>query len=326
MAKVIVCIWMPWENWALEKLGELGLGHAAIRLPVRESERYITWEAKGNPLQAAFKFQKSPILPDLDVFTFEQDKVFMKNWFNLTSPNNVIELPILSLSAGRVVFGVSARRMNDFWDTEINRKKKFYAFLSAKYNCAGCVCEALKAGGLGYYADSPESIFIQGAAELLTWVNNAKANLWRLNRLRHAVEFTMVELATMYTHDVTENTVPTIDEWKAESDKNVSFRAIAQRRGQVAALDKLILDYHAATKDEIKAVVLCMMQNEVHSHLASKRNSDRRSAVDKLGVRVTRALTSLPPGLDLESLTDQEYTSVMDLIGQRSQELAGIGI
>ncbi len=195
-----------------------------------------------------------------------------------------------------------------------------YAFFSARYNCTGCVWEALKAGGLGYYHGISDSTFIQGAAGLLEAVNKAKADLDQLNNLQHSIAVKMAELESKYP-DAPQN-IPSLAQWKKASDQNVSFRAIASRKEQVAALDKLIDDYPNARKDVVKFLMLLRMQGEIYSHVTTKPNSDRKVAVQRLGATVTNAMANLPKILDLDGLSDGEYSWAMNTLGWRARTMA----
>jgi hypothetical protein len=316
MEKVTVCIWMPSGIYT-----KLGVGHAAIKLTTRDDQKhYITWAAQGNPLAAPFKIQNYPRFKHLgtEKFGYEADKGNMEGFFGSQEPHYKIKLPILTLSAGALPYGVSAGRIEAFWQARL--AGKMYAFFSAKYNCTGCVWEALKAGGLGYYHDIADSMFIQGAAGLLEAVNKAKANLDKLNQVRQAVDARMTQLQQNYP--TAPAVVPTIAQWKKLSDQNVKFSSMSSRKEQVLALDKLIQDYPNARLNEMKFVMLFAMQGEIYSHLTNKPKSDRRAAVEQLGASVTAVLKSLPANLNLDGLNDGQYGWVMNTLGWRSRKLA----
>ena len=254
MEKVTVCIWMPSGIYT-----KLGVGHAAIKLTTSDGEKhYITWSAQGTPLNAPFKFQRYPRfkhLGNIEKFGYADDKECMEDFFGQQEPHYKIKLPVLELSNGTLTYGVSASRIAAFWEDRLN--ERMYAFFSAKYNCTGCVWEALKAGGLYYYHTMADSIFVQGAAGLLQAVNKANANLYQLNQLENAVASKMAVLKEKYP--TAPNSVPTLLEWKTLSDQNLKFKPIAGRKDQVLALDKLIKDYPNADTDTIRFVMLSRM-------------------------------------------------------------------
>src|ERR1700735_285869 len=108
MEKVTVCIWMP-----SGALTVLGVGHAAIKLTTRDGEEhYVTWAAQGNPLRAPFKIQNYPRYKNLGTedFTYQHDKYNMDGFFGQQKPHYKIKLPILTLAAGALPYGVSASR------------------------------------------------------------------------------------------------------------------------------------------------------------------------------------------------------------------------
>ena len=309
----IVRIWMPTGIFT-----SLGVGHAAIRLETATGkQRYITWSAQGNPLKAPFKFQNSPRYAGLETFTYDQDKRCMRGFFGAEEPHHTIDLPILRWTQPGLTYGVSTNRISKFWKQQKNEST--YAFFSARYNCTGCVWEALKAGGLNYYHDIDDSVFIQGAAGLLEAVKKAKANIDKLNRSRLSIEMLMADLR--YKYPAALQSIPTIAQWKTASDKNVRFRAVAARKEQIAALDKLIKDYPNAKTVEEKYVLLFTMQREIHSHIKKKADSDRREAVERLGATVSSVLRNLPVP-DLQQLSERQYSWVMNTLGWRGMKLA----
>jgi hypothetical protein len=126
-----------------------------------------------------------------------------------------------------------------------------------------------------------DSVFIQGTAGLLEAVKKAKANIDKLNKNRLSIEMLMADLR--FKFPAAPQNIPTIAQWKTASDQNVRFRAVASRKEQIAALDKLIKDYPNARTVEEKYVLLFTMQREIHSHIKKKADSDRRDAVERLG-------------------------------------------
>jgi hypothetical protein len=299
----------------------LGVGHAAIKLETKDGQKhYITWSAQGNPLAAPLKIQNYPRFKHLgtDRFGYQEDKHAMEGFFGQQEPHFKIKLPVLNLTWSTLTYGVSASRIEEFWEKRLH--EKMYAFFSARYNCTGCVWEALKAGGLGYYHGISDSIFIQGAAGLLEAVNKAKGNLDQLNDLQHSIAMKMLELQKKYPD--ASRRIPSLADWKKSSDLNVKFRAVAARKEQIAALDDLIGDYPNARKDSIKFVMLLRMQAEIYSHLTTKPNSDRKKAVERLGASVTEVINRLPKFVSLDGLSDSEYGWAMNTFGWRSRVMA----
>jgi hypothetical protein len=282
----------------------LGAGHAALQLASDDEGfyRYITWMARGNPLQALFPHQRRQVLPKLveGRINYGVDAEVMEGWDlmgNPDQPHHAIKLPTLRLhpTPEKLRYGIDVARICDFWEDRLQNEPT-YAFLSRKQNCTGCVVEALRAGGLDYYSDKPKNYFVQDARTLLTWVQAAKKKLDRLNQRQADINTLMTALAAQYADEPnTGNGVPSIAEWKQESDKGVN-PVFASRKEQVANLDRLIKDYPKATDKLTRFVLLLRMQSEIHSHLTAKPTSARRDAVERLGARVTVALRNLGIG------------------------------
>ena len=309
-SKVTVYVWTPAQVPRF-----LGIGHAAIHLKHDRHGHYITWAADGHPLKAPFKFQNAPRWNNVGVgLDYEMDKGNMQHFFGRSEPEFKCELPIFDLKDGILTYGVSAKRIEDFWKQQLT--KNTYAFFSAKHNCTGCVWEALKAGGLGNYHDNPDSIFIQGATSLMSAVRKADENLEKLNGAYAKIYLTMRGLSRQYwRHD----TVPSLADWKADSDKNA--KGLARRRDQIAALDKMIADYPNARSDVAKYILLLQMQKEIYSHLTQKPNSDRKKAVEQLGARVWWATEKLTiDDSTLDDLSDKMYDWAVNTIGWRAKK------
>jgi hypothetical protein len=204
----------------------------------------------------------------------------------------VINLPALCLPSREDGFrhGVATDFIEDFWDQRKNQEQH-YAFLSKTKNCTGCVAEALRAGGLDSYIESPNVWFIQDAKTLLAWVRKAKAKIDELNALEDDIYARMLRL--IQDPDVMLNLpqgIPSFEEWKEDSDEVVSHRLVAQRKEQVAELDTLLKAYPNATNNLDRFVLLIKMQSLVYSHMTKKPRSDRAAAVKRLGARVTLVL------------------------------------
>ena len=76
--------------------------------------------------------------------------------------------------------------------------------------------------------------------------------------------------------------IPSLAEWKKDSDEKVSFRKFAGRIEQVAALDRLIERYHRRPINPVtQYALLIRMQDEIYSHLTLKPQSDRRLRRDQ---------------------------------------------
>jgi hypothetical protein len=294
MTRVTVCIWLMGGPDTF--LGTtLGVGHAAIRLRFHNGvERYITWAAQGNPLKAMFKFQGvnrwANVGAGLDYAT---DKGNMVGFFGSAKPTYKVEIPVLDMTNGHLTVGVSAGEMDRFWTQQLH--VNMYAFLSARYNCTGVVCSALRASGLNRYGEDLDSTFVQGASSLLDWARGVKHTLDQMNAARNGVELSMAALLNQHPH--TPRTVPTLQAWKTTS--NVGISTFARRIEQVAALDGLISEYNTPNLPvAAKAILIARMQAEVASHLTSKPTSDRRTAVAQLGARVTAALQDMAGNID----------------------------
>jgi hypothetical protein len=308
MYRAIVCVWMPQLN-QLDRIGMriLGVGHAAIRLFTEKGEQYITWSANGHPLERS-TMDRDPELgtPNLG---FERDKGRMRNFFGQKMPDYTVDLPRLTVSQNGVKYGVNLKRIKKFWKDRLEQQT--YRFFSKTDNCTGCVAEALKAGGLGYFADLRENPFAQDARSLRIWAQQGFEKLEQLNNVQTTIDATMNMLFAKHTNCRNAG-VPTLQEWVRDSDSNVKFQSFAQRKDQIAKLDVLIRDYPTARTDLERFGSLIKMQSEVYSHFSNKPNSDRKDAVSKLGARVTGALRRLNLGDDpLKGLSDDEFDRFM---------------
>jgi hypothetical protein len=207
-------------------------------------------------------------------------------------PNITMELPTLVLDRTTGLrHGVDVERIKEWWE---NRRTTLttYAFLSKRENCTGCVVEALRAGGLDGYHQHPNNLFIQDARTLWTWVTAAVDRINLANERQRKIDHTLLKVTTGHGGWIMEKgagfigTIPSLEEWKTESDKKVRFAAVARRIDQVARLDKLIEKYHKTNDSITQLGYLVRMLYQIYRHLATKPTSDRRDAVTKLGVRV----------------------------------------
>ena len=320
--KARLYIWMP--TWAYPG----GLGHAALEVETEGAKHYITWLANGDPLARPVKSLAGPHYPRLGPgpgrrVDFESEKDTMEEYFfKHREPHHRIELPGLRLSARKLRYGLDFARVVKFWQDRLNDPPK-YAFLSKKINCTGCVAEALAAGGLGYYAKRPTNLLFQDARTLLTWAEKAQRNLRRLNdtqKQNEQIEATMRGAEGAFSDIRAWHGIPSLADWKTVSNEGVKSR-FASRTEQVAAIDGLIERYHgAAPSDRLtRYALLIRMQNEIHSHLTHKPQSDRRRAVIKLGAAVASTLEGFAThGVNLHNLLDladdHQYSEVISLL------------
>jgi hypothetical protein len=338
MAKAEVCIW---TYTGFTFLGDvLGVGHAALKLKTTKQEHYITWIAPGHPTSALFPSQAKGAFDGLGnvvevperlqgklgferSFDYKWDQLNMKGFFGHAEPDHTIKLPTLSLPPSDEGFrhGVDVDRIERFWkrrsNLDVANRERKYAFLSKKQNCTGCVVEALRAGGLDCYIEKPNNWFVQDAKTLLTWVREAEAKIKWLNELQSAVNDKMDQLVVdpkIRVPEQQKSIIPRYEEWKADSDRNVSFRAFAQRKEQIAALDAVIKDYHSTAETDklTRFVLLVKMQSLIYSHMTLKPRSDRAEAVKRLGLRVTLVLKDLfKGGQGFAQVSDESHRWVL---------------
>jgi hypothetical protein len=172
MDKVTVRIWTPKRmgihGRILWKAG--GVGHASISLKVEERKHYITWMAHGSP----FAGMKLNAFRDIDIWTKDDDKASMQNFFASSEPTYKIKLPTLQPNLNAP--GVDASAIEDFWLDRLDNRPR-YSFLSKTKNCTGCVADALRAGGLDRLVAAPKAWLVQDAYSLLAWVLKAQMRL-----------------------------------------------------------------------------------------------------------------------------------------------------
>jgi hypothetical protein len=250
-----------------------------------------------------------------NVFRFPE----LQGLVNEMPPNYALDLPVADPSFATpdaTPFGVNVRRIERYWKSLLalppgHRDRRFGA-LSKRHNCNGVVVEALLVGGLWMYADPPENLIYQDARTLLRWVEKAKARIDAMNRHYQDLSQDLLGLPPLADED---RQIPSLKEWKQDSEKNVRF--YARRIDQVARLDELIPVYHKARRagNNHKALnTLLRMQWQIYEHLATKPRSDRRQAVLRLAQRV---LAVLHDGFVAEFEEDQ-VVPVVPLNGHRS--------
>jgi hypothetical protein len=321
MSKATLYVWLP------TGLYPAGLGHAALQIQSATGrEYYITWLAAGKgPAKACFPSSNGMVSKQVKNWTFEKDKNVMADW-GMREPNRTIELPTLFLQQrGKGMMrslhhGVDVEEIVEFWDI---RKVTMtsYTLMSTKENCTGCVVEALRAGGLDSYLKNPNNWFIQDARTLWTWANDAVERIKLANERQQKIEVMMEQLilkhgawaTQMQMH--TNPTIPSLQEWKTESDQNIKYRAVARRIDQVKRLDELIEEYHKNNDPLTRLRCVVQMLIQINLHLVQKPNSDRRLAVERLGVRTYFVFCDLlSPGnyasADLEDVRRVKFEKV----------------
>jgi hypothetical protein len=289
MSKATLYVWLP------TALYPAGLGHAALQIQsATGTQYYITWLAGGKgPIKACFPSSEGKASKQVNNWTLAKDMIVMADW-GQAEPNRTIELPTLvrDRKKGRssLHHGVDVEQIEKFW--EIRRANTTrYTLMSTKENCTGCVVEALRAGGLDNYLKHPNNWFIQDARTLWTWANDAVERIKLANERQQKIDAMMEKLtnkhgtwaAQMQMH--TNPTIPSLQEWKTESDQNIKYRAVARRIDQVKRLDKLIEEYHKNNDSLTRLGCVVKMLTQIALHLVLKPNSDRRLAVERLGVR-----------------------------------------
>lgn len=335
MREANVYIWLPGKYYVP------GIGHASLELKTTARTDYITWSAQGHPLARPVPSLAGPHYREIGKgFDFKKDQEGMVDFFGQDKPHYTIPLPTLHMSAEGLCYGLDVARTQKFWQARLANPPQ-YAFLSKKMNCTGCVAEALVAGGLSYYARKPVNLFVQDARTLLTWVQMAEREIRRQNDRRRLIEEKMREvesdakrqaLSVEVKKDAKMDTlpgpaeIPSLAEWKKDSDEKVSFRKFAGRIEQVAALDRLIERYHRRPINPVtQYALLIRMQDEIYSHLTLKPQSDRHRAVIKLGATVTIVLKRLTRTHEIQRLYDSKvspYPQGEDDIPQGEDDIA----
>jgi hypothetical protein len=163
---------------------------------------------------------------------------------NKGKPDPPINLPTLFWTPTGLHYGVDVERIKQFWLKR--RNQKTYTFISKMDNCTGCVVEALRAGGLEDYFVGPKNKVVHDATSLFDWAKAAKKRIKLANRRQKCVDAFMEKLPMKHAvwmaekHMTANPEIPSLEEWKKESDKNVRFSAVASRKDQIALLDMLI--------------------------------------------------------------------------------------
>lgn len=300
----ILYIWMPKQR----ALTGLGIGHAALEITTENSKQYyITWIVSSEdgiggaflPSQGGHASHRMNPQPGFSLpWEQKDDKRAMRSWkvagrhiFN-EQPDHAINLPTLLLDPTKegLRYGVDVERIKNFWlkrQTTVTN----YTFLSKTENCTGCVVGALRAGGLDDYFVRPQNKVVQDVTSLFDWAKAAKKRIKLANQRQKCIDLLMQQLTMKHALWMAQKggdvirTIPSLEEWKKESDKNVLLSAIARRRDQIALLDKLIQDYHKATDMDTRFECVVKMQCQIYHHVTTKPTSDRRVAVERLGVR-----------------------------------------
>jgi hypothetical protein len=171
--------------------------------------------------------------------------------------------------------------------------------ISTENNCAGMVAITLRVGGLGLFAKPPTNRVYQDVRTLVQWVDKAAGRIEEMNELHDKFQSDILPEVTRAKGGAPrERTVPTLEEWKKESDKGIAF--YARRKEQIEAIDSAIRHYHRTPFDE-KWTRLGWMHKilwYVYNHLTRKPKSDRRPAVLRLAVRVHAAVEDLSKEVD----------------------------
>jgi hypothetical protein len=175
-----------------------------------------------------------------------------------------------------------------------------FGMISTENNCAGMVAIALRVGGLGLFAKPPTNRLYQDARTLSDWVEKAAGRIREMNELHDNFQMDILRDPDMRAKGgrPRERTVPTLEEWKKESDKGIAF--FARRKDQIEKIDGVIRLYHSLPVDKQWARLGCMHKIlwYVYHHLTQKANSDRHLAVLRLAVRVHAAVEDLSKEVD----------------------------
>ena len=336
MAYVRVYVWMP---RGAAPFFDAGHGAAEIYTPERRTY-YVTLlnrESAGVPglctssngeasRRSGFvqiRDRYGDIVPNIEAHGTENALNFQKDC-KLTGgpPHFRFDVPVATGPGGHL-FGVSVRRMERFWQRILHsppgHPTRRYAALGTRNNCFGAVVGALLAGGLDLYAKPANNFVYQDGRTLIAWVEKAIPRINAMNDQR-VLATRELYLDGMPMQRRSALPVPTLEEWKKDSDEGIAF--CARRKEQVALIDTFLRLYHRAVGEGDRpaqlSALLVIMWN-ICSHLAEKPNSDRREAVLRLFGRVETALEEL--------LQEREQAPVdPDLGRQPDHSSAGEGI
>jgi len=183
-------------------------------------------------------------------------------------------------------FGVRGNRFDNY----------FYKEKSAKFNDAGMIMEALKQGGAEAYVKMPFALINRNSADVLAYANKLAKKLDILNR--HTNDFKLaVERDEQYARrDLVGERFHHSDIWTLDEFISASRVKYGFRKGQVENIDKSLKAYHklGEWKPEsfnAKLTELVTIMENVIEHKFTKPQSDRRVAVDTLGMQIISKLS-----------------------------------
>jgi hypothetical protein len=311
MASAIVFIWANFREWDYQKLG---VGHAGLQIMTHTGMvYYITWmkskhaslllkqEASSRVGFAAIRNKAGQVVPNEHAHgtpganTFAQELAFYGPSFR------DINVPVRD---GHTLFGLCMDRVESFWKRVLSlppgHDLRRFGLISTRSNCAGTVATTLLVGGLGLFAKPPNNSIYQDARTLSEWVTKAAGRIDQMNDLHDMFRTAILGNEVMGANGgpPRERTVPTLEEWKKESDKGIAF--YARRKEQVEMIDSAIRHYHRTPLADMWTRLGWMHKILwfVYNHLTRKPNSDRRLAVLRLAVRIHAAVEDLSKEVD----------------------------
>jgi hypothetical protein len=311
MPSATVYIWASFDERSYQKLG---WGHAGLRIITdRGPSYYITWYPRGEG-GLLLKVEAHKDIGFARIRNKAGQVVDNPNAHGTTGAITLAEECQIngdgfrsidvSVRDDATLFGLCMDRMESFWKRVLNlppgHDMRRFGLISTRSNCAGMVATTLLVGGLGLLAKPPNNSVYQDVRTLSEWVTKAEGRIREMNELHDEFRTAILgnEVMRAKGGPPRERTVPTLEEWKKESDKGIAF--YARRKEQVEMIDSAIRRYHRTPLAD-RWTRLGWMHKIlwfVYNHLTRKPNSDRRLAVLRLAVRVHAAVQDLSKEVD----------------------------
>ena len=200
--------------------------------------------------------------------------------------------------------GLDVAAMAAWWDAKMNlppnHEGRKYKLISKERNCVSTVIEALIVGGMGSYVKLGSKHIYYSVENLRMWATNTREELSSRNKKLESrkVEEVIQEKSSKTLMDWKD--IPSLKDWKKESDRNVALAFFKKRRGPIKVLDQLIPKYDDEKKKgdnlAIKGLLLAMLYQCI-IHLITKRKSNRRNAVKSLAKIIFEKFNMIEAGL-----------------------------
>lgn len=263
--------------------------------------RYAPRRGQGNVFTASLDLGAGP-LAAYDRVDDDEHVAFMQALDADGLHNILVQCPteIISLhTEGNGELGLNAKAMITWWRAfRIAHQYQLhgqsgYQFVSTLYNCASIVMRALIVGEAGFFLKPPAAWFAFSPRDVADYATALKGAIIRANMeynryFNAKLQWQAINRREMHMHPPTaEVELPTVDQWRAMSDANVKFVALARRREQTAEIDRLLGGYHAQQAwDERTGAgyldrleYLSLIFEQVSSYIAAKPNGDRLNAM-----------------------------------------------